>query len=91
MVGNIKLEEFKGTTKFPQKAASAWSFLDGIVGVGLKPLLYLGSQLVNGTNYWFVAERTTVTLEPKRNVVLIGVNESLKGEYSIVKPVQVLA
>lgn len=91
MLGNVKLEEFKGLTKFPQKAASAWSYLDGMVGVGLKPLLYLGSQLVNGTNYFFIAERTTITAEPKRNVVLIGVNESLKGEYSVVKPIQVLA
>lgn len=90
MLGSIKLEEFKGATKMPQKAASAWAYIDGMVGVNLKPLLYLGEQVVKGTNYWFIAERTTVTLEPKRNVVLIGVNE-FNGEYSAVKPVQILA
>lgn len=90
MLGSIQLEEFKGTTKMPQRAASAWAFIDGMVGVGLKPLLYLGEQLVKGVNYWFIAERTTITAEPKRNVVLIGVNE-FQGTYSTVKPIQVLA
>jgi len=91
MVGHIQLENFKGMTKFSQESASAWASLDGLVGVGLKPLLLLGTQLVNGRNFWFIAERTTVTANPQRNVVLIGINKSLTGEYKIIKPIEVLA
>lgn len=91
MLGAIQLENFKGLTKMPQKAASAWAALDGLVGCHYVPLLYLGEQVVKGTNYWFIAERSTVTLEPKRNVVLMAINE-FQGEYKInAQPIQVLA
>lgn len=90
MVGNIQLENFKGMTKMPQKAASAWAALDGLVGAHYVPLLYLGEQVVKGVNHWFIAERATVTLEPKRNIVKLGINE-FQGNYTVVKPVEVLA
>ena len=65
--------------------------MEKLVGVHFDPLIFLGSQLVNGSNYWFIAERTTVTANPQRNVVLIGINKSLTGEYKIIKPIQILA
>ncbi len=84
--GGIKFEEFKGLTSMPQKAASAWSGFEqkGLVGAGYKPLLYVGEQLVKGTNYHFIAEQTLVTREPEKHVVTIAINE-FNGEYSIVK------
>ena len=43
MFGQIELAKFEGLTKMPQKAASAWATLEGLVGASYKPLLYLGS------------------------------------------------
>lgn len=76
MLGGIQLEEFKGLTAMPQKAASAWVAIDGgIVGAGYKPLLYVGSQLVKGINHWFIAEQTLILAQPERHIVKIAVNE----------------
>lgn len=65
--------------------------MEKLVGVHFDPLLYLGSQLVNGNNFHFIAERRTIAANPQRNVVLIGINKSLTGEYTIIKPIQILA
>ena len=71
MFGKINLENFDGMTKMPQKAASAWAgaFGEPTVGASFKPLLYLGDQLVHGTNYYFIAEETLMTRCPIRRVV----------------------
>lgn len=60
LLGGIRLADNFSATKMPQGAASAWAALDGLefTGAGYKPLLYIGNQLVNGTNYWFIAEQT---------------------------------
>ena len=84
LLGGIEFEEFKGLTSMPQKAASAWIAIEGgIVGAGYKPLLFVGSQTVKGTNYWFIAEQTLITAEPERHIVKIAVNE-FNGKYTIV-------
>lgn len=84
MFGGITFEEFKGLTSMPQKAASAWIAVEGgIVGAGYKPLIYVGEQLVKGTNHWFIAEQTLILEEPERHIVKIAVNE-FNGEYKIV-------
>lgn len=81
MFGGIKLERFEGLTRLPQKAASAWSVMEGLVGVSYKPLIYLGEQLVNGVNYWFIAEKTTITREPIRRVIKMAIHCNTDGEY----------
>ena len=85
MLGKIDFEEFKGLTSMPQKAASAWSALEtsGMTGSSYKPLLYIGTQQVHGTNFWFIAEQTLVTATPIRRIVTIAINEC-DGMYSIV-------
>lgn len=90
MVGNIQLEDFS-PCKLPQRAASAWSAVtSGLTGAHYDPLLFLGEQVTKGNVFWFIAERTLITAEPKRNIVKLGINE-FQGEYKIVKPVEVLA
>ena len=71
MFGKINLENFDGMTKMPQKAATAWAgaFGEPLVGASFKPLLYLGDLLVNGTNYYFIAEETLATRCPIRRVI----------------------
>lgn len=77
MLGGIQLEEFKGLTSMPQKAASAWIAVEGsgFTGAGYKPLLYVGSQLAKGINHWFIAEQTLILAQPERHIVKIAVNE----------------
>ena len=84
MFGQIKFEDFDGLTKLPQRAASAWSVMEGLTGVGYKPLLYVGSQLVNGTLHWFIAERTLVYKDPVRHIIKLAILQ--KGEdYELVE------
>lgn len=86
MFGKIQLEEFKGLSAMPQRAASAWSGagLDNLVGANYKPLLYLGSQIVKGVNYFFIAEITVPYSAEIRKVALLAINE-FDGKYTLVK------
>lgn len=75
-VGGINIIEQVGMTKFPQEAASAWSYFDGaIVGAAYKPIAYVGTQIVKGVNHVFIAEQTLITAEPVRHIVLVTINE----------------
>lgn len=84
MFGKIELAEFRAMTSMPQKAASAWAGFEasGLIGAGYKPLLYLGSQVVKGTNYFFIAEESLATKPPVRKVVLLAINE-LNGKFEL--------
>ena len=85
MFGKIQLEEFKGLTAMPQKAASAWSsIMDGLVGVNYKPLVYCGAQVVKGLNYWFICEMNITYVKSERKIVLLAINE-FEGKYELVK------
>ena len=83
MFGQIQLEQFKGLTSMPQKAASAWdgAFSAEMVGAQFKPLLYLGQQVVNGTLHWFIAERTQPYRFEIRNVIKMAILEK-DGQYT---------
>ena len=90
MFGKIELEEFKGLTEMPQKAASAWSALENTdaqinwTGTSFKPLLYCGKQVVKGVNHWFIAEMKQLNVGADRHLVLLAINE-FDGEYTPVK------
>ncbi|MBR1805469.1 MAG: hypothetical protein IJ774_03675 [Selenomonadaceae bacterium] len=91
MLGQIELENFTALTEMPQKAASAWSEVERLVGASFKPILYLGTQIVHGVNHWFLAERTIVALNSERRLVKLAVNE-LGGKFKFVaNSVQVVA
>lgn len=83
LFGQIQLEQFAGLTSMPQKAASAWdgAGMDKLTGKGYKPLLYLGSQLVHGTNHYFIAEQTDAFPPFERRVIKFAIYE-LDGEYT---------
>ena len=82
-LGGIEVVEQHGMTKFPQEAASAWASFDGtMTGAGYKPIAYVGKQLVNGTNYVFLAEQTLMLANPERHIVVVKINE-FNGEYGV--------
>ena len=82
MFGQIKLENFVGLKNMQQEAQSAWDavFPPEYVGVQFKPLLYAGSQEVNGTLHWFIAERTQPYRFEIRNVIKMAILEK-DGKY----------
>ena len=83
-VGGWKLEELKGC-KLPQKAASAFTgATEGLTGAEYVPLLFVGTQVVNGVNYAFIALQTLILAEPRKRIVKLIVNEKTDGTYSIV-------
>ena len=83
MLGKINFEDFEGLTSMPQEAASAWSAVDGLCGASFKPLLFVGTQVTKGVNYWFIAEEIRVTNPPDRHLVTIAIN-SFNGIYTVV-------
>ena len=83
MTGAIQFEDFKGLTSMPQKAATAWGAVDGLMGAKYLPLLYVGTQVVRGLNHWFIAQVTTVTAQPKKKIVKLAVNE-FQGKIELV-------
>ena len=58
MFGKIDFADFEGITNMPQEVASACSALEtaGLCGASYKPLLFVGTQVTKGVNYWFIAE-----------------------------------
>lgn len=82
-LGQMELEHFEGLTSMPNEFASAWHIMEGLVGATYKPLLCLGSQLVNGKNFFFIAEQTIVTNPAIRRVVKVVINKSA-GHYELI-------
>ncbi|MBQ3448602.1 MAG: hypothetical protein IJG34_01715 [Synergistaceae bacterium] len=83
-LGSWDISEIKGCN-LPQKVQSAFTAVTGeLVGADYQPVLYVGSQLVNGTNYCILAIQTIITAEPKKNLVKVIVNVSTNGVASLV-------
>ena len=84
MFGKINLAQFKEVS-LPQKAQSAWDGVEftQLIGAEYKPVLYVGSQPVKGTNYIFYAEQRLLDLNDDRRLVRLVINE-FEGEYSLV-------
>lgn len=62
-------------TSLPQDAATAMSSINStLLGATFDPLWYVGSQLVNGTNYLFIAKELRVTAASKPMIVGLVVN-----------------
>lgn len=83
LLGGWDISELR-PCNLPQKAASAFTGATAdLVGAEYEPVLYVGSQQVNGTNYCFIAVQTLVTAQPKKRLVKLVIHESLHAEYSL--------
>lgn len=82
-LGGWDTSEMKGCN-LPQKAATAFSNATmNLVGADYEPVLYVGKQLVNGTNYCFIAVQTLITAIPKKQLVSLVVHETLDGVCNV--------
>lgn len=88
--GKIELEHFNGLTSMPQKYASAWDgAFEHWVGSSYKPLLCVGKQIVEGVNYYFIAEQTLTTHPPLTRIVCLAINE-FNGKYKVASVEEIL-
>lgn len=75
----------------PEKIATAFGELnEHLIGARYRPIAYLGSQVVNGTNYAVLAEQIISDLADTKNIVLIVFNVApgaLKATLVYIKPV----
>lgn len=58
--------------------------LEGLLGVNYTPVTVLATQVVNGTNYAYLAAGQTVTAEPVNGWYVVVVNQNSAGEISLV-------
>ena len=84
VLGGWNIDEMK-SVNLPQKAQSAFTTVTGgLVGAEYMPVLYVGSQAVNGMNYCILAIQTLVTQTPEKRLVKMIVNVSANGTASLV-------
>ena len=82
-LGGWNYEEVKSCA-LPQKAASAFiAVTSDLVGAEYQPVLYAGSQLVNGTNYCIFALQKAVTPSGEVRLMKLLINEEPRGEYRL--------
>ncbi|MDV0445013.1 hypothetical protein MmiAt1_05650 [Methanimicrococcus sp. At1] len=68
----------------PQKIATGFhdAFKD-YVGASYKPVLYIATQLVNGTNHMFICEQTLITNPIHLGYAKVILHEDLKGVFTV--------
>ena len=82
-LGSWNIDELK-PCNLPQKAASAFTEITSrVIGAEYMPVLYVGKQLVNGTNYCILAVQTLITANSPKRLVRMVIHESLDGKYSV--------
>ena len=83
LLGGWNIDEMKGCN-LPQKVASAFTAVTGgLVGAEYQPVLYVGSQVVNGTNYCVLALQTLVTSDAPKRLVKMVIHEGTDGAYTL--------
>ncbi len=82
--GGWQINSENSLTTMPQEAATAWTgAMEGMAGAGYEPVALIGTQLVAGTNYMFIARETLVTQNPVVKLAAVVVYADLEGNSSI--------
>ena len=75
MMGGIELVEFKGSVALPEELATAYvACVESLVGCAYKPVLFVGTQVVNGLNYYLLAEQTIMNAQQTKQLVEVVIN-----------------
>ena len=84
ILGGWNIDEVKGCN-LPQKVQSAFTAVTGeLTGADYEPICYLGSQIVNGTNYRVLAIQKLITPEGEKRIVKMIIHEELDGSVRLV-------
>ncbi len=64
----------------PQNVATGFTQVFGnLEGADYTPVLYCGTQVVNGTNHMIICRQNLVTLEKEEHLVKVVLNEAPNG------------
>lgn len=63
--------------------------IEGLVGVGYTPIQVIATQLVNGANYAYLAQGTTVTANPKKSFYIVKITEDAQGKVELVSAMEI--
>ena len=84
VLGGWDISEMK-VTNLPQKVCSAFTVVTGeLTGADYQPVLYVGKQIVNGTNYCVLAIQRLVVHNPEQRLVKMIINVDSSGKTSLV-------
>ena len=84
LLGGWDVSEMKGVN-LPQKVQSAFTAVTArLDGQDYEPVLYVGSQVVNGTNHCILALQRLVVLGPESRLVKMIINVDTKGTARLV-------
>ena len=84
ILGGWNFDEVKGVN-LPQKAQSAFTEVTSeLLGANYEPVLYAGSQVVNGVNYCIFALQTSLTAHPVQRLMKMIINVDTKGKANLV-------
>ena len=73
-LGSWNISIAKGA--LPQKLATGITELfDNLVGASYTPLIYVGSQIVNGINHMVIAEQVLADADATKNIVKVVINK----------------
>ena len=69
-------------TEIPTEVQKIWyDCLEGYVGYKFTPIAFLGTQVVNGADHYFVVEATPVVEHPETDVVIAVVNPTASNKF----------
>ena len=89
LLGGWNVDEMKAVN-LPQKVQSAFTTITGgLVGADYQPVLYVGSQVVNGTNYCILALQSIVAPNAEKRLVKMIINVASNGGTSLVSVIGV--
>ncbi len=84
LLGGWDVSEMKGVN-LPQKVQSAFTAVTArLDGQDYEPVLYVGSQVVNGTNHCILALQRLVVPGPESRLVKMIINVDTKGTARLV-------
>jgi len=84
VLGGWNYDDVK-SCNLPQKTQSAFTAVTGgLVGADYMPVLYVGSQVVNGTNHCILALQRLVVPESESRLVKMIINVDTKGTARLV-------
>lgn len=63
--------------------------VEGLVGVGYTPVQVIATQLVNGTNYAYLAQGTTITANPKKSFYIVKITEDAQGNIDLASAMEI--
>ena len=84
MLGGWNLDEIKGTA-LPQRVQTDFTAVTSeLAGADYEPIAYLGSQIVDGTNFRILALQTLVVPNAEKRIVKMIIHEELDGSVRLV-------